>query len=89
MSKCKILLDCLSNNVGQNIYPVLGQNNGQNKTSELLLFGGFAIFTALRRLFFDHFAKNSGPKKTQTKGLTQAKITQKLGVFAFEFVTLY
>ena len=29
MSKCKILLDCLSNFVGQNISPDLGQNNGR------------------------------------------------------------
>ena len=28
MSKCKILVDCLSNLVGQNISPDLGQNNG-------------------------------------------------------------
>ena len=29
MSKCKILVDCLSNLVGQNISPDLGQNNGR------------------------------------------------------------
>ena len=29
MSKCKILVDCLSDYVGQNIYSVLGQNNGR------------------------------------------------------------
>ena len=66
MSKCKILVDCLSDYVGQNIYSVLGQNNGRPpppQEQEHLLhtalhdsaFGRAVKTTALRLLCYRTF----------------------------------
>ena len=41
MSKCKILVDCLSDYVGQNIYSVLGQNNGRRSHRIKVVFTNF------------------------------------------------